>query len=181
MKKLSFPLCVTAVLVLVPIAGTARTTCAGFGTPAALLSPTPGSTLPTGAVTFAWCNVNTDYFLRVEDSLGSHDLFNAFVGNVGPGAGVVSVTLDPASARLHRNLYGPYCARRRHGAPHRHPGFLQTGSLARSGQFRGRSLGFAACLWARAPGHEHFCAGSQSPGSGCPGAGSGHKSPMGPK
>jgi len=81
---------------------------------ARLVSPTDGTTLipenPSvtplpavdpvsglaGAVTFAWCNANADYFLTVESVPGAHDIFNAFAGGVGPGAGVVSVTLGPA-------------------------------------------------------------------------------------
>jgi hypothetical protein len=61
-----------------------------------MISPTNGSTLPAGAVTFEWCNASADYFLVVESLPGAHDIFNAFAGGAGPGAGVVSVTLGPA-------------------------------------------------------------------------------------
>lgn len=63
---------------------------------AQMISPTNGSTLPAGAVTFEWCNASADYFLTVESVPGAHDIFFAFAG--GPGAGVVSVTLGPACA-----------------------------------------------------------------------------------
>ena len=65
---------------------------------AQLTSPIPGSTLPAGAVTFEWCNANADYFLTVESVPGAHDIFFAFAGGAGPGAGVVSVTLGPECA-----------------------------------------------------------------------------------
>ncbi|MBZ5537777.1 MAG: hypothetical protein LAO31_17620 [Acidobacteriia bacterium] len=63
-----------------------------------MITPTNGSTLPAGAVTFEWCNANADYFLTIESVVGAHDIFFAFVGGIGPGAGVVSVTLGPACA-----------------------------------------------------------------------------------
>ena len=56
---------------------------------ATLTSPAPGSTLPAGAVTFAWCNAGADYFLTVESVFGAHDIFFAVVR-------VTSVTLGPA-------------------------------------------------------------------------------------
>jgi hypothetical protein len=65
---------------------------------AQMISPTNGSTLPAGAVTFEWCNANADYFLSIESLVGAHDIFFAFAGGAGPGAGVVSVTLGPACA-----------------------------------------------------------------------------------
>ena len=67
---------------------------------AQMISPTNGSTLPAGAVTFEWCNASADYFLVVESVPGAHDIFNAFAGGAGPGAGVVSVTLGPACTNI---------------------------------------------------------------------------------
>jgi hypothetical protein len=62
----------------------AQTTCL---TPLAeIVSPTPGSTLPAGAVTFEWCNASADYFLTIESVPGAHDIFFAFVN-------VTSITL----------------------------------------------------------------------------------------
>ena len=60
---------------------------------AQMISPTDGSTLPVGAVTFTWCNASADYFLTVESVPGAHDIYFAFAG--GPGAGVESLTLGP--------------------------------------------------------------------------------------
>jgi len=61
-----------------------------------MISPVNGSTLPSGAVTFQWCNANADNFLTVESVLGAHDIFFAFAG--GPGAGIESITLGPDCA-----------------------------------------------------------------------------------
>jgi uncharacterized repeat protein (TIGR01451 family) len=58
--------------------------------------PTVGSTAPDGSVTFTWCNANADNFLTVESIPGAHDIFFAFTGGVGGGAGVNSITLGPA-------------------------------------------------------------------------------------
>ena len=57
---------------------------------AQMISPTPGSTLPLGAVTFTWSAAvgGGDYFLTVESAPGIHDIFNAVVR-------VTSVTLGP--------------------------------------------------------------------------------------
>lgn len=63
---------------------------------ARMISPQDGATLPTGAVTFRWCNASADYFLAMETLAGAHDIFFAFAG--GPGAGVLSLTLGPACA-----------------------------------------------------------------------------------
>ena len=49
-------------------------------------------------MTFEWCNANADYFLTIESVVGAHDIFFAFAGGAGPGAGVISVTLGPACA-----------------------------------------------------------------------------------
>jgi hypothetical protein len=57
---------------------------------ATITSPAPESTLPSGAVTFTWCNANSDYFLTVESVPGAKDIYNAFV------VGQESVTLGPA-------------------------------------------------------------------------------------
>jgi hypothetical protein len=65
---------------------------------ARMISPIDGATLPAGAVTFRWCNANADYFLTVETLLGSHDIFFAFAGGPGTGAGVNTLTLGPACA-----------------------------------------------------------------------------------
>jgi len=58
--------------------------------------PTAGSTAPDGSVTFTWCNANADNFLTVESIPGAHDIFFAFTGGAGVGAGVNSITLGPA-------------------------------------------------------------------------------------
>jgi hypothetical protein len=65
---------------------------------ARMISPTNGATLPAGAVTFRWCNANADYFLTVESVAGAHDIFFAFAGGVGIGAGVNTLTLGPGCA-----------------------------------------------------------------------------------
>jgi Bacterial Ig-like domain (group 3) len=95
MKRTVFALCITAIFCLLTTGIIqAQTTC-----PAAqMITPTNGSTLPAGAVTFQWCNASADYFLTIESVPGAHDIFFAFAGGVGPGAGVVSVTLGPACA-----------------------------------------------------------------------------------
>jgi hypothetical protein len=93
-KGIELTLFVVTVAALTATAASAQTTCPV----AQLISPTPGSTLPAGAVTFEWCNANADYFLTVESIPGAHDIFFAFAGGAGPGAGVISVTLGPACA-----------------------------------------------------------------------------------
>jgi hypothetical protein len=57
---------------------------------AQVFSPAAGSTLPSGAVTFDWCQANGDYFLDIESVPGAHDIFFAFVPaqefiTLGPG------------------------------------------------------------------------------------------------
>lgn len=94
MKRIELTLCVAALGAFGVAAVPAQTPCPV----AQLISPTPGSTLPAGAVTFVWCNANADYFLTVESIPGAHDIFFAFTGGAGPGAGVVSVRLGPACA-----------------------------------------------------------------------------------
>jgi Divergent InlB B-repeat domain len=65
---------------------------------ARMISPADGSTLPAGAVTFTWCNASADYFLTIESVVGAHDIFFAFAGGAGGGAGVNTLTLGPACA-----------------------------------------------------------------------------------
>jgi len=65
---------------------------------ARMISPIDGAKLPSGAVTFRWCNANADYFLTIETIPGAHDVFFAFAGGAGTGAGVNSLTLGPACA-----------------------------------------------------------------------------------
>lgn len=80
---------------LLPAIVQSQTTCTGPG--AQMISPTNGSTLPAGAVTFEWCNASADYFLTIESIVGAHDIFFAFAGGPG-GAGVTTITLGPACA-----------------------------------------------------------------------------------
>lgn len=72
MKNTTIKLCVAAVFVFAAAFAQAQ---ACSGQLAQMISPTPGSVLPSGAVTFDWCNANADYFLTVEDVPGSHDFF----------------------------------------------------------------------------------------------------------
>lgn len=65
---------------------------------ARMISPNNGATLPAGAVTFTWCNASADYFLTIESLHGAHDIFFAFAGGAGGGAGVNTLTLGPACA-----------------------------------------------------------------------------------
>lgn len=65
---------------------------------ARMISPQNGTTLPAGAVTFTWCNASADYFLAVESVAGAHDIFFAFAGGAGGGAGVNTLTLGPGCA-----------------------------------------------------------------------------------
>lgn len=65
---------------------------------ARMISPVNGATLPAGAVTFTWCNASADYFLTIESVAGAHDIFFAFAGGPGTGAGVNTLTLGPACA-----------------------------------------------------------------------------------
>lgn len=65
---------------------------------ARMISPVNGATLPAGAVTFTWCNASADYFLTIESVLGAHDIFFAFAGGAGTGAGVNTLTLGPGCA-----------------------------------------------------------------------------------
>jgi hypothetical protein len=102
MRGIVAALCSVAVFTLTATISHAQTTCpvdpvTGFAV-AQMISPTNGSTLPAGGVTFEWCNANADYFLTVESVVGAHDIFFAFAGGVGPGAGVTAITLGPACA-----------------------------------------------------------------------------------
>ena len=65
---------------------------------ARMISPANGATLPAGAVTFTWCNASADYFLTIETIHGAHDIFFAFAGGAGGGAGVNTLTLGPGCA-----------------------------------------------------------------------------------
>ena len=69
---------------------------------AQMISPTPGSILPVGAVTFTWSPAagGGDYFLTVESAPGVHDIFNAVVTvtdvTLGPGCNTPT-TIDPTT------------------------------------------------------------------------------------
>jgi hypothetical protein len=65
-----------------------------------MISPVNGAMLPAGAVTFRWCNANADYFLTIESLAGAHDIFFAFAGGAGTGAGVNTLTLGPGCAAV---------------------------------------------------------------------------------
>jgi hypothetical protein len=87
--KILVRICVGVILVLAAVVAQGQTICP---TPdATIISPTPGSVLPSGAVTFSWCNASGDYFLVVESVPGAHDIFYAIVT-------VTSVTLGPGCA-----------------------------------------------------------------------------------
>jgi Abnormal spindle-like microcephaly-assoc'd, ASPM-SPD-2-Hydin len=93
MKKIITGLCVVAVFALATMVAQAQT----CSTPeATLTSPANGSTLvPDGAgnITWNWCNASADYFVTVETIPGAHDIFFAFTGGAGGGAGLNSLTL----------------------------------------------------------------------------------------
>jgi Big-like domain-containing protein len=89
MRKMAARLGMVAMFVLVAIVAQAQT-CPG--NLAEMISPTNGSVLPAGAVTFEWCDAAADYFLTVETCPGCHDLFNAVVPKQ------TFVTLGPACA-----------------------------------------------------------------------------------
>jgi len=69
---------------------------------AQLISPTDGSTLQpdpgTGSINFTWCNASADYFVIIESIPGAHDIFFAFTGGAGGGAGQNFLDLGPACA-----------------------------------------------------------------------------------
>jgi len=95
MKTILTKLFVAAVLAFAAMAAQAQT----CTTPdATLISPANGSVLPSGAVTFSWCNASADYFVTVESVPGAHDIFYAFTGGAGGGAGQTFITLGPACA-----------------------------------------------------------------------------------
>jgi len=48
-------------------------------TPAHMVCPPPGDTLPGNDVTFSWCDASADYFLQIESIPGAHDIFYAIV------------------------------------------------------------------------------------------------------
>jgi hypothetical protein len=89
-KRIILAACLAAVLGLLAGVARAQTTCPG--PVAQITSPPPGSTLPAGAVTFAWCHASGDYFLDIESVPGAHDIFFAFP------VGVESITLGPGCA-----------------------------------------------------------------------------------
>jgi hypothetical protein len=90
MKRILVRLSMVAVFVLAAVAAQAQT----CTTPeATMISPTPGSVLPLGNVTFSWCNASADYFVTVESIPGAHDIFFAFTGGAGGGAGQNFLTL----------------------------------------------------------------------------------------
>ena len=58
-------------------ASTATSGCGSTGTPATMLTPTPGSTITDSSVTFTWtagCN-NTQYYLYVGTFAGGNDIY----------------------------------------------------------------------------------------------------------
>lgn len=85
MKKIAIQLCMAVVLGLAAMVAHAQTC---NGTIAQLTSPPDGSTLPAGAVTFAWCDANSDYFLDIGTGIGRHDIEYAFITPT-------SITLGP--------------------------------------------------------------------------------------
>ena len=99
MKRSVLGLCLMAVLCTWGTVVAQAQTCTG---PAAeIISPTPGSTLqlnPDGSITFTWCNASADYFVIIESVPGAHDIFFAFTGGAGGGAGQNFLTLGPACA-----------------------------------------------------------------------------------
>jgi flagellar hook capping protein FlgD len=89
MNRILTTLCIVAGVALAATVARAQTACTD--SVAQIISPVAGSTLPAGAVTFAWCNAGGDYFLDIESVPGAHDVFFAFVT-------VESITLGPECA-----------------------------------------------------------------------------------
>src|SRR6266567_7889797 len=88
MNRIIRRICLAAVFALAVAAAQAQTICPS--PVAQIISPAPGSTLPTGAVTFSWCHANKgDYFLDIGSVPGAHEIFFAFLT-------VDSITLGPA-------------------------------------------------------------------------------------
>jgi hypothetical protein len=84
MKNITIKLCVAVVFALAAMAAQAQT----CTTPdATLISPTNGAVLQLGTLTFSWCNASADYFVTIESVPGAHDIFFAFTGGAGGGAG----------------------------------------------------------------------------------------------
>jgi hypothetical protein len=88
MKRSFVIACVAAMFVLAVTAAQAQT----CTTPeATLTSPADNSILQPDPVTtfynFTWCNASGDYFVIVESIPGAHDIFFAFTGGAGGGAG----------------------------------------------------------------------------------------------
>jgi ASPM-SPD-2-Hydin domain-containing protein/HYDIN/CFA65/VesB family protein/centrosomal CEP192-like protein len=105
-KKIITGLCVVAVFALAAMAAQAQ----NCSTPeATLTSPANGSTLvPDGAgnITWNWCNASADYFVTIETVPGAHDIFFAFTGGAGGGAGQNFLTF-PAVPSLPSPLCSP--------------------------------------------------------------------------
>lgn len=101
-KRTVATLCIALGFGLATTVAQAQTTCPADtvtgNAVAQMISPANGSTLPADTVIFTWCNANADYFLTVESVVGAHDIFFAFVGGAGPGAGVETLKLGPACA-----------------------------------------------------------------------------------
>jgi hypothetical protein len=90
MKNITIKLFVAAMFAFAAMAAQAQT----CTTPeATLISPTPGSVISLGTVTFSWCNASADYFVVIESVPGAHDIFFAFTGGAGGGAGQNFLTL----------------------------------------------------------------------------------------
>jgi len=96
MQRLIIRLGMVAVLAFAAALAQAQT----CSTPdATIISPTPGSVLPSsGTVTFSWCNASADYFVIVETVPGAHDIFYAFTGGAGGGAGQNFLTFPVVSS-----------------------------------------------------------------------------------
>jgi hypothetical protein len=97
MKRLFVIACMAVMFVLAVTAAQAQTC---TGSDATLISPPDGSTLQpdpgTGSINFTWCNASADYFVIVESIPGAHDIFFAFTGGAGGGAGQNFLDLGPA-------------------------------------------------------------------------------------
>jgi fibronectin-binding autotransporter adhesin len=96
MRRIIVTIGVTALLAFAAALAQAQT----CTTPdATIISPTPGSVLPSsGTVTFSWCNASADYFVIVETVPGAHDIFYAFTGGAGGGAGQNFLTFPIVSS-----------------------------------------------------------------------------------
>jgi FG-GAP repeat protein len=119
-KRIIFALCVATVFALAATVAQAQTCTVGQIDPIAFPgtgpspdtaspsgSTSPGSTLAAtgGFVTFTWCNASADYFVVIESIPGAHDIFFAFTGGAGGGAGQTFLTLPVVPS-----LPSPSCA-----------------------------------------------------------------------